>query len=75
MKKSVTTLGNSVVIKTDAHSIQLPKNTIILTSEKDSKSVNVRLLASRKVIETIDCTDLGYNTADEAVKNLSNIIN
>lgn len=69
---SISNIGNSVIIETDAHSIQFPKNAIILTSENDSKSVNIKLIASRKVIESFDCEELGYSTAEEAVRDITN---
>lgn len=69
---SIYNIGNSVVIETTAHKVQFPKNAIILTSENDSKSVNIKLMASRKVIETFNCEELGYSTSEEAVRDITN---
>ncbi len=67
---NVTNVGNSVLFNIDKTQYAFPKGTIILTSNKKSDSVNVKLKGSRKTIVSILAKDLGYADAEKAINAL-----
>lgn len=70
----VINVGNSVLFETDKIQYAFPKGGIILTSSKSSKSVNVRLKGSRKTILSFPSTDLGKETAQEAIDSILGLV-
>ena len=64
---TVENIGNSVVFNDGTTQYAFPKGTIICTSSKNSKSVNIKLKGSRKTILSFPATEMGFNTAQEAI--------
>ena len=64
---TVENIGNSVVFNDGTTQYAFPKGTIICTSSKNSKSVNIKLKGSRKTILSFPATEMGYATAQEAI--------
>lgn len=65
----------SFVIRQDKRTLVFPKGTVSLTSSRDSKAVNFKLMGSRKTILSVPCEELGFGEAEEAVRMLSREIN
>ena len=64
---TVENIGNSVVFNDGTTQYAFPKRTIICTSSKNSKSVNIKLKGSRKTILSFPATEMGFDTAQEAI--------
>ena len=65
---TVENIGNSVVFNDGTTQYACPKGTIICTSSKNSKSVNIKLKGSRKTILSFPATEMGCETAQQARK-------
>ena len=65
---TVENIGNSVVFNDGTTQYAFPKRTIICTSSKNSKAVNIKLRGSRKTILSFPATEMGFNTAQEAIE-------
>lgn len=68
---TVSNTGNSVVFNDGKRKQSFPTGTVILTSDEDSKSINVKGVGSRRTLLTFTCDEVGYQTAEEAVNELS----
>ena len=67
---TVENIGNSVVFNDGTTQYAFPKRTIICTSSKNSKSVNIKLKGSRKTILSFPATEMGFDTAQEAINKI-----
>ena len=67
---TVENIGNSVAFIFDDVQYAFPKGTIICTSSKNSKSVNIKLKGSRKTILSFPATEMGFETAQEAINKI-----
>lgn len=65
---TVENIGNSVAFIFDDVQYAFPKGTIICTSSKNSKSVNIKLKGSRKTILSFPSAEMGFETAQEAIE-------
>lgn len=64
---TVENIGNSVVFNDGTTQYAFPKGAIICISSKNSKSVNIKLKGSRKTILSFPATEMGFDTAQEAI--------
>ena len=64
---TVENIGNSVAFIFDDVQYAFPKGTIICISSKNSKAVNIKLKGSRKTILSFPATEMGFDTAQEAI--------
>ena len=67
---TVENIGNSVVFNDGNTQYAFPKRTIICTSSKNSKSVNIKLKGSRKTILSFPATEMGFETAQQAINKI-----
>ena len=67
---TVENIGNSVVFNDGTTQYAFPKRTIICISSKNSKSVSIKIRGSRKTILSFPATEMGFNTAQEAINKI-----
>lgn len=71
---TVTNQTNTVVFDDGKVQYAFPRGTVILTSSKNSKSVNVKLKGSRKTILTFLASELGKDTAQDAINSIIGLV-
>lgn len=71
---TVKNIGNCVVFDDGSTQTAFPKGTVMLTSNKASTSVNVKVRGSRKTLLSFTSKSLGYETAEEAINYLTGLI-
>ena len=70
---TVENIGNSVAFIFDDVQYAFPKGTIICISSKNSKAVKIKLKGSRKTILSFPSTEMGFDTAQEAINKIITI--
>ena len=66
---TVENIGNSVVFNDGTTQYAFPKGTIICISSKNSKSVNIKLKGSKTIL-SFPATEMGFDTAQEAINKI-----